>query len=201
MRKIISAFVVIGLYTIAFSSDATAAFGYIKRGLKHCTGVCDKQDVCSLENDEQYRWCLKNCAHKINTQQLCAAHFPVKMRPILPYEQHTGAFSTNEVSPQALEGLDHLFIRQTQDKKRLVGTAQKVLLVREQYVNGKNIQKLAAPEREKLGKTLFLNFFKTAPEVIQIFEKTGAIPDDKMTILFKEVRSEILNKWRRENKA
>ncbi len=188
------------VFVFLFSSISAsyAVFGFIKRGFKHCTGICDQMNICSLENDEQYRWCVKNCSHKMKVAETCEKVIPEKLRPLLPYETMSGPYSTNEVSPFALQGLDLSFIKQTTDKKRLVGTAKKVLLVREQYLKNINVQKLSEKEREKLAEKLFLDYFKGATNVLEEYKKIKMIPDDKMNVLFKELRSELLSKWNKE---
>lgn len=190
----------VSVFFFSTVSTSYAAFGFIKRGFKHCTGTCDQMNICSIENDEQYRWCVKNCSHKMKVAENCEKVIPEKLRPLLPFEAMSGPYSTNEVSPFALQGLDLSFIKQTTDKKRLIGTAKKVLLVREQYLKNVNIQKLSEQERAKLAERLFLDYFKGATNILEEYKNTKMIPDDKLNILFKELRSELLAKWNKEKR-
>ena len=61
----------------------------------------------------------------MKVQDMCEVTTPSILRPFLPYEDYSGAFSTNQVSPFALKGFDIEFIKQTVDKRRLIGTAKK----------------------------------------------------------------------------
>ncbi len=191
-------FIIITISLFFGAQGAQSKGGYIKRGLKHCTGVCDQESICTLDQDKKYRWCLKKCSHKIDVKKMCKSITPPKMRPFLPYEDSSATLSTNEVSPLALLGLDMKFIKQTTDRKRLVGTAKKLLLVHEQYVRGKNIQKLSSKRREKRAKKLFREFFKNSPETLKIFDKTKQIPDEKMVVLFNTIKRELTTKYNKK---
>ncbi len=67
------------LFSAAISVLALTAFGqnanalsleFLKRGFKHCTGVCDKQDICG--DQKKFEWCIKNCSHKMDPKGMCA---------------------------------------------------------------------------------------------------------------------------------
>lgn len=177
-----------------YSTAHALSLDFVKRGFKSCTETCNDHLICSLENDEVFKWCLKNCAYKIDVKTLCETTTPYKLRPILPYETYTGIFNTNQISIIALENLDRRFIEQTTDRRRVVGTAKLILLVRAQLVDGTNIQKLNGTQREALGDKLFKTYFKNVPSVLNEYQKTGIISDDKLNLLIKEVKSEIFLK-------
>lgn len=186
------------ILVLLFASSFVHALSlnFIKRGFKSCTETCGDQSICSLENDSAFRWCLKNCAYKMDVKSLCETVVPFKLRPVLPYETYSGVYNTNQVSIFALENLDRRFVEQTTDRRRVVGTAKLILLVRAQLLKGVDIQKLSAPERENLADKLFIEYFKGVPSIIDAYKKTGIIPDDKLAYLFKEVKNEILLKVR-----
>ncbi len=177
----------------AAQSAMCLSLEFIKRGFKHCTGVCDNTGMCSLEKDETFRWCLKNCAQKFEVKKICEDVQPYSMRPILPYEDYAGPYGTNSVTPLALERVDRAFIEQTTDRRRVVGTAKLLLLIRHQLTTGKNVQ-LPKDEREKLADKLMKEQLKFAQEELRQYEVSGTIPDDKLAFLMKEIKSEILAK-------
>lgn len=199
-KHIFKIFFILCIFLTVSTTNSQAAFGYIKRGFKHCTGICDQQSICDIEQDEKFRWCVNNCSHKIQVKQLCESIVPLKLRPILPYETFNGDYNTNEVSPLALSGLDIEFIKQTKDKRRLVGTVKRVLLVAEQYVNGKDIQKLSGPARADLAEKLLRNVYKNDPEVIKSYEETASIPDETLANLFANLRDKIMKKYENSSK-
>lgn len=183
---------------IMFSLEANSlSFRYILRGFKHCTGVCDSADICSMEMDEKFRWCVANCSHKFQVKEQCEPTLPMAMRPILPYEtKHSGVLGTNHVSTIALEGVDADFIKQTADRRRAVGTAKVLMLVREQLVTGKNVQ-LPEKDRLKLADQLMRRFLKLAPADLKQYEETGIISDQLLALLMREVKSEIRTELRK----
>ena len=180
---------------ILSAQESHGILGYFQRGGKHCTNVCDQKAICTLDQDIQYRWCVKNCSHKMKVQDMCELITPSIMRPLLPYETFSGAFSTNEVSPLALQGFDIQFIKQTVDKKRLIGTAKKVLLVHEQYVNGNNIQNLNLQQREILAEKLLRTFFKNDPLILKPYDETKTIPDGTLAVLFDNLKRSLMTKY------
>lgn len=180
---------------VLFAQESHALLGFFKRGGKHCTNVCDQQAICSLDKDETYRWCVKNCSHKMKVQDMCEATTPILLRPFLPYEDYAGPFSTNQVSPFALQGFDIGFIKQTTDKRRLIGTAKKVLLVHEQYVNGNNVQNLNEQQRAALAEKLLRNFFKNDPLILEPYDRTQTIPDGTLAVLFDNLKRSLMTKY------
>lgn len=71
------------LFSAAISVLVLTAFGqnshalsleFFKRGFKHCTGVCDKQDICG--DQKKYDWCVKNCSHKMDPKGMCTQGAP-----------------------------------------------------------------------------------------------------------------------------
>lgn len=185
---------------ILLTSPSHGALGYIKRGFKHCTGVCDKQDICVLDQDKTYRWCVANCSHKIDVVKLCKDVIPTELRPILPYEVYPGTYNLNQFSEFALKHLDINFIKQTKDRKRAVGTAIALLLFAEQYLNGVNVQKLNEQQRENLGVKLLKNFYKNDPKVIEPYEKTGIIDDGTLAVLYDNITRKVLEKYNKNQK-
>ena len=123
-----------------------------------CTGVCDKLSICPYDKDKKFRWGVKMCSKQINVKRMCDNRYPALMRPILPYEKTT-TLNINEVSILAVKGFDMDFIKQTKDRRRLIGTAKKMLLVHRQYVKGINIQKLTPAKRKILAENLLRDFF------------------------------------------
>ncbi len=134
----------------------------------------------------------------MKVQDMCELITPSIMRPLLPYENFVGAFSTNEVSPLALQGFDIQFIKQTVDKKRLIGTAKKVLLVHEQYVKGNNIQNLNLQQCEDLAEKLLRNFFKNDPLILKPYDETKTIPDGTLAVLFDNLKRSLMTKYDKE---
>ena len=63
------------LTIIAVSIIATPAesfsLNFLKRGFKHCTGVCDNVKAC--DDQDKMEWCILNCSHKMDTKKLCGA--------------------------------------------------------------------------------------------------------------------------------
>jgi hypothetical protein len=57
----------------AISIIATPAesfsLNFLKRGFKHCEGVCDKVNVC--KDKDKLEWCILNCSHKMDSRKLC----------------------------------------------------------------------------------------------------------------------------------
>jgi hypothetical protein len=57
----------------AISIIATPAesfsLNFLKRGFKHCTGVCDNVNVC--KDKDKLEWCILNCSHKMDSRKLC----------------------------------------------------------------------------------------------------------------------------------
>lgn len=186
-------FTVFGSANLAFS----LSLDFIKRGFKHCTGTCDNAEMCPMEKDETFRWCLKNCAQKFSVKQICEEVLPFAMRPILPYETYAGPFATNSVTPLALDAVDRAFIEQTADRRRVVGTVKLLLLIREQLKTGKSVQ-IAAPDREKLADKIMKDYLKFAQEELRQYTVSGTIPDDKLAFMVKEIKSEIFAKIRSE---
>ncbi|HBN22336.1 MAG TPA: hypothetical protein DD412_03780 [Holosporales bacterium] len=180
---------------ILSAQESQALLDFFKRGGKHCTNVCDQKSICTLDNDVQYRWCVKNCSHKIKVQDMCEAITPAILRPFLPYEDYAGPFGTNQVSPLALQGFDIGFIKQTTDRKRVIGTAKTVLLVHEQYVNGNNIQKLNAQQRAELAEKLLRKFFKNDPLILKPYDATQTIPDGTLAVLFDNLKRSIMTQY------
>ena len=146
---------------VLVTHSAEAKFGFLKRGFKHCTGVCYQPSLCNMtpENDKKFKWCVKNCSHKMDVKGMCEGIFPFNARPILPYEDFSGDLSTNNITPFGLSGLDMTFIKQTEDKRRIAGIAKRLLLVHEQYVKGHNIQRLDQKKRSALANKLLRGFF------------------------------------------
>lgn len=177
---------------ILCTQESHGLLGYLKRGGKHCTEVCDQRAICTLDKDVEYRWCIKNCSHKMKVKDMCEVTTPSILRPFLPYERYSGTFSTNEVSPLSLKGFDIKFIEQTIDKRRLIGTAKKVILVHEQYVNGNNIQKLNEKQRSILAEKLLRSFFKNDPLILKPYDKTQLIPDDALAVLFDNLKRRLM---------
>lgn len=57
------------LLTLTYIQTSDALLRYVTRGFKHCTGTCDKEDVC--KDTKKREWCEKNCAHKMDTKKMC----------------------------------------------------------------------------------------------------------------------------------
>lgn len=179
-----------------FSIPTHAFLGYILRGFKHCTGVCDKaENICAIEKDADFRWCVQNCSHKIDVKGICEGIFPAKLRPILPFENFSGAMNTNQVTPFALDALDKQFIMQTTDRRRLVGTVFRLFLVKAQYVDNTNVSKLTQSERESLAKKLFMEALKGDTAALASYTSNDMIPDASMERLFSFLKNAILAKW------
>ncbi|MCP4924042.1 MAG: hypothetical protein GY915_08455 [bacterium] len=178
--------------------SAEAALGFLKRGLKHCTGVCDQSDLCEFtpEKDKKFKWCLKNCSHKMDVKGMCEeAGFPLDARPILSYEKFSGSLNTNHITPISLSALDMTFIKQTTDRRRLMGIVKGLLLVHQQYVKGSNIQKLSQEKREVLADKLLRKFFKKDPVVFKTYDATGFLEDGVIAVLFDNLKGQILSKF------
>ena len=197
--NIYKTFLIIFLSFFLHVQEGNSVFGYLKRGGKHCTGTCNKRSICSLENDKKFRWCLKHCSHKMKPKRFCESFLPFKMRPFLPYESLSGPFSTNNISPIGLAGLDIEFIKQTTDKRRLIGTAKLLLLVHAQYVKGKNVQKLSEKKRSKLAEKLLRKFFKNDPLILKGYDKKKSMPNGTVAVLFDNLKRSIMAKYRKKN--
>jgi hypothetical protein len=179
------------LLAVLFVSPALTMENITRGFFRSCTKICAQDTVCDLENDNDYRFCLKFCSHKFDMKTKCSEWNII--RPILPYEQHyKGAYNTNHISLLALDGLDENFILQTSDRRRALGTAKTVLLVRDQVVHGNNVQ-LREAQRINYAEDLLQNFFKYAPAVILQYKITGTIPDNELLLLFTELKKDIIS--------
>ena len=94
----------------ALSSEAFGSLGFIKRGFKHCTGVCDQQSqVC--KDPKLAEWCRQNCAHKAdqNGRMMDGQCFEVT-------KHNAKQNATRVTSKFAREQLDHCNARVTESK-------------------------------------------------------------------------------------
>lgn len=120
-----------------------------------------------------------------------------RMRPFLPYDSSSGSFNTNQITPLALEGTDREFVEQTGGGiKRAIGTGKLLLLVRQQYVYGYDIQRLSQQDREKFADQLFIKFFGgSQSSIIQNYQRTGEIAVDDLETLYETVKRDIFDKY------
>ena len=91
-------------------------------------------------------------------------------------------------------GLDMEFIKQTTDRKRVLGIAKRLLLVHEQYVNGKNIQSLSQEKREALAEKLLHKFLKNKSMALTQYGAAKTLTDDTIAALFDTLKRQILSK-------
>ena len=60
--KLKNVFFVLTAISIISTPAQSLSLNFIKRGFKHCTGVCDSSGVCN--DGDKVLWCILNCDHK-----------------------------------------------------------------------------------------------------------------------------------------
>jgi hypothetical protein len=71
MLNIKNILLTIAAVSIIATPAESFSLNFLKRGFKHCTGVCDNVKVC--KDQDKLEWCILNCSHKIDSRKLCTA--------------------------------------------------------------------------------------------------------------------------------
>lgn len=119
-----------------------------------------------------------------------------EMKPILPYDPSKGPWNTNQITPLALKAVDRSFIEQTGGGiKRAIGTGKLLLLVRQQYVYGYDIQRLSQEDRARLADLLLIKYLGgPSSEKAKKYQQTGELSVDDLANLYETLKKDILNK-------